>query len=156
VQVANEWGPFAAKAHAVTLHIGTNDILQGNFSDGAAALADMGPKLEGLLMQIQALAPAAHVYVASIIHFSNATGLAALNEQVAAYNAAIPGIVQKFKSASFVNMAGDSDLCEAHGGCCPGGVHPTVVGYDRMAKVWHRAVLSTIAHDERGNVLPEE
>ena len=40
--MAGGWGPFAAQAEAILLHIGTNDILQNEYANASAAAADMG------------------------------------------------------------------------------------------------------------------
>merc|ERR1712228_790278 len=102
------WANYAAQAQVVLLHIGTNDLLQNNYGSPAAAADDMGPKLHALIQEIYNYAPSAHVYVASIISFSNVDQWRKLNEQRLAYNAKIPGIVNKFKRsgkhATFVDM----------------------------------------------------
>ena len=72
---------------------------------------------------------------------------AAFNQQVAAFNGALPYVLEGFVAgggrAVFVDMAGESKgTCGAAGECCPGGVHPTVAGYAAMAAVWERALLA--------------
>jgi lysophospholipase L1-like esterase len=151
VQAAKLWGEYAAQAQAITLHIGTNDILQNAYPTAAVAAADMGPKLASLMEQIRVLAPHAQIFVASIISFgSSSTTFDKFNEQVSAYNAALPAIVAAFKAqgglATFVDMAKESaGTCHASGSCCPAGVHPTVIGYKSMAEVWYKALVAAHA-----------
>jgi lysophospholipase L1-like esterase len=145
VQAAGLWGSFAARADVILLHIGTNDILQNQYVSPAAAAADMGGQLAGLLALIHQLAPRAMTCVASIISFAPTEQFAAFNAQVAAYNSAIPFIVDGYIAgggrAAFVDMATQSTgTCASANSCCPGGIHPTVVGYADMARVWHEAL----------------
>lgn len=156
VQAAQLWGPFAAKAHAILLHIGTNDILQNEYSNSTAAANDMAAQLTVLLAQIHRLAPQATVYVASLISFAPTEEYVAFNEQVAAFNTAIPSVVDAYLAgggkALFVDMAKRSSMtCRAPGYCCPGGIHPTMQGYSKMASVWQDALItrkadSAVAH----------
>ena len=67
MQAVALWAPFAAKADAILLHIGTNDLLQNNYPTAAVAAADMAGQLAELLAVIRAEAPRATAYVASII-----------------------------------------------------------------------------------------
>ena len=147
VQAAQLWGPFATKANAILLHIGTNDILQNEYSNSSVAAADMAAQLAVLLAQIYQLAPQATVYVASIISFAATEEYAAFNEQVAAFNELIPVVVKGYISgggkARFVDMARRSSMtCNAPGYCCPAGIHPTVRGYSDMASVWQAALIN--------------
>jgi lysophospholipase L1-like esterase len=126
----------------VLLHIGTNDVLQ-NYNVGGAP-----GRLSTLIDHITAAAPAADVFVATIIPISNSgQGAAARN-----FNAAIPGIVQSKVAAGkrvhLVDMHAaltTADLID--------GVHPTAQGYDKMAATWYsalRAVPGTIGDPASG------
>ena len=77
------------------------------------------------------------------------------NAQLAAFNAAIPFLLEGFVAgggnAVYVDMAQAAAPCGLAGGCCPGGgVHPTVVGYDAMARVWADALQLQPGPDEPG------
>jgi lysophospholipase L1-like esterase len=117
--------------HTVLLHIGTNDILQ-NYNVSTAP-----SRLSTLLDHVTATVPAAEVFVAQLIPLANA----GQESQVQTFNAAIPGIVQ-----SKVNAGRHVHLVDMHGALTPAdlidGIHPTAAGYDKMAAVWYRALLS--------------
>src|SRR3954452_8961305 len=70
--------------HTVLLHIGTNDVIQNH------DLANAPARLSALVDHITASAPAAEVFVATIIPLANSGQEA----NVRTFNAAIPGIVQ--------------------------------------------------------------
>ncbi|GIF13438.1 RICIN domain-containing protein [Actinoplanes teichomyceticus] len=113
----------------VLLHIGTNDILQNYQVAGAPG------RLSTLIDHITAAAPAADVFVATIIPLANAGQEAAART----FNASLPGIVQAKASAGkrvhLVDMhaaLSTADLID--------GVHPTAGGYDRMAAAWYTAL----------------
>jgi lysophospholipase L1-like esterase len=121
----------ATSPRTVLLHIGTNDILQNYNVSGAPA------RLSTLIDHITAAAPAADVFVATIIPLSSASQEAAART----FNAAIPGIVQSKASAGkkvhLVDMHSaltTSDLTD--------GIHPTAAGYDKMAATWYAALQS--------------
>ena len=115
----------AAAPRAVLLHIGTNDVLQ-NYN-----LAGAPNRLSALIDHITAGAPAADVFVATIIPVASASQEAAART----FNAAIPGIVQ-----SKVNAGKHVHLVDMHAALTAGdltdGIHPTAAGYDKMAATW--------------------
>jgi lysophospholipase L1-like esterase len=117
--------------HTVLLHIGTNDILQ-NYNVSTAP-----SRLSTLLDHITAADPTAEVFVAQIIPLANA----GQESQVQAFNAALPGIVQ-----GKVNAGRHVHLVDMHSALTAtdliDGIHPTATGYDKMAAVWYRALLS--------------
>jgi lysophospholipase L1-like esterase len=149
VQVAAQWGPHAAKAQAVLLHIGTNDLLQNGYASPAAAAQDMGAQLAELLAVVKAEAPRARVFVATLVSFAPTPAYAALNAQLAAYNGAMPLVLEGFVAgggrAQLVDVAGRAAprMCSAPLSCCPGGIHPTVIGYAGMADVWYDALATS-------------
>ncbi|MBB5866764.1 lysophospholipase L1-like esterase [Allocatelliglobosispora scoriae] len=113
----------------VLLHIGTNDVLQNYNLSGAPG------RLSSLLDRITALAPAADVFVATIIPLSNSS-----QENAArTFNAAIPGIVQ-----AKANAGKHVHLVDMHSALTTGdlidGIHPTATGYDKMAATWYTAL----------------
>ena len=143
VQAAAQWAPSAARANAVLLHIGTNNVLQNEYTSADAAARDMGGQLAALLAAIGA-ATRARIYVASVISLAPTPAFSKLNAQIDAFNAAVPYVVEGFVAgggnAVFVDLASSSPTCSAQGTCCPGGIHPTVVGYDAIASVWADAL----------------
>jgi lysophospholipase L1-like esterase len=121
----------ATTPRTVLLHLGTNDILQ-NFN-----VAGAPGRLSTLIDHITAAAPAADVFVATLIPLSSASQEAAART----FNAALPGIVQSRVSAGkrvhLVDMHAaltTADLID--------GIHPTAGGYDKMAAVWYAALRS--------------
>jgi lysophospholipase L1-like esterase len=115
----------------VLLHIGTNDILQ-NYNVSSAP-----QRLSTLIDHITTAAPAADVFVATIIPLSST----AQENAGRTFNAAIPGIVQSKVAAGrrvhLVDMHSaltTADLID--------GIHPTATGYDKMAARWFAALQS--------------
>jgi lysophospholipase L1-like esterase len=112
----------------VTLEIGTND-LNGNYQVSTATT-----RLKSLVDQITRDVPNATVLVASLIVSTSGTE----ERYRAAYNQAIPGIVQSEQAAGkhvgYVNMSAltASDLSDA--------LHPNDNGYRKMADAFHAGV----------------
>ena len=163
VQVVDEWGKFAAKADAVLLHIGTNDVLQNAYASAEVAAGDMASQLAALLAVIRSVAPHhTRIYVASVILLAPTPEHAQWNAQLTAFNAAIPFMLEGYIAgggdAVFVDMARSAAPCSGlTNGCCPGGgVHPTVVGYEAMARVWHDALQPPSISDELSSTTPEQ
>lgn len=119
-----------SKPDIVLLHIGTNDLDQG------ASVDEMKTNLTKLITDIYAAKPDTALVVSSLI-------VTTVGEKATwtAYNAAIPGIVNTFKSQgkniTYVDMSNaltESDLDD--------GAHPTWEGYSKMATVWYPVVKS--------------
>jgi lysophospholipase L1-like esterase len=112
----------------ILLHIGTNDMNQ-NYD-----VANAPARLSALIDKIRANAPMVELFVAQITPETNPT----LEARVAAYNAAIPGIVaQKGPMTHLVDMHSaitTADLAD--------GVHPNATGYDKMGARWFSALQS--------------
>ncbi|GAA1636222.1 ricin-type beta-trefoil lectin domain protein [Catellatospora bangladeshensis] len=121
----------ATAPRTVLLHIGTNDVLQ-NYQ-----LSTAPGRLSSLLDRITAAAPAADVFVATIIPLSNA----GQENAARTFNAALPGIVQ-----SKVNAGKHVHLVDMHSALTTAdlidGIHPTATGYDKMAAAWYTALRS--------------
>jgi len=114
----------------VLLHIGTNDLLQGN---SAAAMTQSLTKLVG---DIYSGKPDTYIVLASLIPTSQ-------GDQGAwsAYNASIPGVVASYQGQGrkimYVDMSGSltqNDLVD--------GIHPNSIGNSKMVGVWYPAVAS--------------
>ncbi|MCM4078027.1 ricin-type beta-trefoil lectin domain protein [Paractinoplanes hotanensis] len=121
----------SANPRTVLLHIGTNDILQ-NYN-----VASAPSRLSALIDHITAAAPAADVFVATLIPLASAGQEAAART----FNSTLPGIVQsKVSSGKRVHLVDmhaaltTADLID--------GIHPTAGGYDKMAAVWYAALRS--------------
>jgi lysophospholipase L1-like esterase len=113
----------------ILLHIGTNDLREGN----AASAPD---QLSALLDDILARLPRAHVIVAQIIPFRRG-----LDEGHQSYNAAIARIVAakgpRVSMADMQNILSPSDYAD--------GLHPNAVGYDKMARAWESAACAVLS-----------
>nr|WTA65562.1 FG-GAP-like repeat-containing protein [Micromonospora sp. NBC_00855] len=123
------------RPNVVLLHIGTNDM---QFND---AVDDAPARLEGLIGKIVRLAPETTVLVAKLVPAFN-TGA---NNNVQRYNAAIPGVVDRFRAAGkrvrLVDMGAvtRADLTDT--------VHPNAEGYRKMADAFLGAVRSARAEN---------
>ena len=119
----------SASPRTVLLHIGTNDVLQ-NYNVSSAP-----SRLSTLVDHITAAAPAADVFVATIIPLASASQETA----VRTFNSALPGIVQ-----SKVNSGKRVHLVDMHAALTTAdlidGIHPTASGYDKMAAAWYTAL----------------
>ncbi|MEL3947300.1 SGNH/GDSL hydrolase family protein [Streptomyces sp. LNU-CPARS28] len=115
----------------VLLLIGTNDLNQND------DIANAPRRLSALIDHIRAVKPRCELFVATIPPQSNAT----LEGRVRNYNAALPGIVAgKGPRVHLVKMYDaltTADLAD--------GIHPTQVGYGKMAAVWYSALRSVPA-----------
>lgn len=115
----------------ILLHIGTNDFVKD--IDPAHASA----RLSDLIDEITSTLPNAILIVAQIVPLPHSP---ALDAELAAYNQAIPAIVQsqvaRGKHVQYVDMF---DAVSAS--MIPDGIHPNDQGYNRMANVWLNALL---------------
>jgi lysophospholipase L1-like esterase len=123
------WFP-SARPKVVLLHIGTNDVTS-NF-------AGIGERLSRLIDRIVVAAPAAHVFVSTVIPSAN-PDRESRNQQ---YNALIPGIVSARAGAGkkvyLVDMHAVLDpATDLHD-----GLHPNAQGYARMATAWYDSLRS--------------
>ena len=112
----------------ILLHIGTNDIGQGNVAWAAGNLSAL---LDDILVRL----PKVRVIVAQIIPFQHGP-----DQDHQSYNAAIPGMVAaKGPRVSMVDMQSilsKSDYAD--------GVHPNTSGYDKMARAWETALRAVV------------
>ena len=113
-----------AQPDIVLLHIGTNNF---RLHQAQSVDTDLSALLDDILERL----PRANVIVAQIIPFRN--GLGRLQR---VYDAAIPGIVaSKGRRVSVVNLSNvlsPGDYADMF--------HPSSDGYDKMARVWARAI----------------
>ena len=127
-QVVSQYRP-----NVVLLHIGTNDM------NGNGDVANAPARLSALIDQILAAAPDATVEVAQIIRSANPDYQA----RIAAYNAAIPGVVQAKRNAGkHVRLVDMSAVTNAD---LPDSVHPNDAGYQKMSAAWDAAVQASVA-----------
>lgn len=117
---------LTSEPHIVLLHIGTNDM----FGPDAATAPE---RLETLIEQITTSLPDSLLVVSNIIPLPFAS------TNVAAYNAAIPPIVEAHAEQGahvlFVDQFTGFPLDEL-----PDSVHPNTAGYARMGRVWFEAI----------------
>ena len=127
----------ATQPDVILRHLGTNDMGVGLQTGEATAT-----RMRSFLNHTFRALPKTRIMLASVIGAgADYGGLAH-----AAYNAALPGIAADFAAANcaitFVDMArlsGIGPFCD-DANCCPLLIHPTLVGYEKMASVWHNAL----------------
>lgn len=125
----NTWiGKDGVSPDIILLMIGTNDMGTGYDVAGAP------DRLRSLISNIYSKQANVSLYVATLTPFPS------VEDAVHTFNAAVPGIVSKFKTDGkdihFVNMHDAltaSDL--------PDGLHPGSAGYDKMAQAWYNALV---------------
>jgi len=115
----------------ILLAIGTNDMHQSYQLDTAP------DRLADLIGQITKQRPGARLIVATIPPSTNAT----TDKRVAAYNAAIPKIVEaagpRVSLVDLYNLLGSDHIADAH----RHGLHPTPTGYHMIAEAWFEAIM---------------
>ena len=142
----------ATRPDIILVHLGTNDVGQGR------AVSDITRDMGSLLGNISSALPSAHTFVCTILHMVNSDH-PEWGPAVAAYNAALPGLVAQYPLSSLIDLA-PTGLCPANSDprqrlcsqCNPGAacttnasfydrVHPTAAGYSVMAGVLAGGVL---------------
>jgi lysophospholipase L1-like esterase len=120
--------------NVVTLMAGTNDLIQND------DVADAPARLSALIDQITAGDPGVTVLVANLIVSTNANVVA----DRAAFNAALPGIIQSKQAAGeHVALVDMSALTTAD--LVSDGIHPDDTGYQLMADAWNKGVQAAAA-----------
>lgn len=114
-----------AKPEIVLLMIGTNDFFGG-------AVDAMATRLEALVDKVALNAPNALIVLAQL------TPLPSHAAQLAAYNAKIPGIVQRH-AAKGQHIIG-VDMSKMPTNLLSDGTHPKDAGYEYMAGIWYAAI----------------
>jgi acyl-CoA thioesterase I len=115
----------------ILLMIGTNDFTQ-DFDLGNAV-----QRYRKLLEEIWRLSPESYIFVSSVIPTNNRD----LNEKIRAFNINLKGLaddlLRQNRPLAWVDMYGEAEMDWTLGDFID-GVHPTVQGYSKMAKVWLR------------------
>ncbi|KAJ4304682.1 hypothetical protein N0V90_000209 [Kalmusia sp. IMI 367209] len=123
-------------ADVITMHLGTNDIVQQN-----KAVADIIAAFTKLVGVMRTSNPRMKIVVAQIIPM----GMGSYNTKIQQLNAAIPtwaAGLNKTESPIWVvdqytGFSGSSDLRD--------GVHPNTSGDQKMANIWYPALLTAFA-----------
>jgi len=119
------------KPDVVLLMLGTNDIIQ------AWQLETLEARLEQILETIYAANPKTSVLVASIAPIKR-PAWAEKEARVLAYNAAIPGILEKQKALGRQVAFVDVHETLSSGGLSGDGVHPGDLGYAKIAQAFYK------------------
>ncbi len=123
----------------VTLHIGTNDMLQDY------ELSTAPTRLGSMIDQIISALPGVTVVVAQLIPNTGvvASSGVTIQSRVDAYNSAIPGVVQtRVNAGKHVYMVSMSTLTASD---LSDGTHPNDGGYQKMASVWNASIAQVIS-----------
>ena len=138
----------AESSDAILLHIGTNDILQGTF-DGADG------RLYDLINQIYTDAPNVVLFVAKIIPNNNDPSY---NPQVDAFNQSVEDIVGDFQGAGasiiLVDANSGFDRSQTSKDLAKDMIHPSLIGYQKLAVRWANAVNRAAVQGYFGNSSP--
>ncbi|KAI0477888.1 carbohydrate esterase family 3 protein [Xylariaceae sp. FL0804] len=128
-------------ADVITMHLGTNDIVQQN-----KATADILAAFTTLVGQMRDSNPNMKIIVAQIIPL----GIGDWGAQVQALNAAIPGWAQGLNQTAspiwvvdqYTGFDAANDLRD--------GVHPNAAGDQKMADVWYPALVNALEVAQQG------
>ena len=137
----------ADRPDAVLLMLGTNDVNQGfdpggpGYGGGTGFAADAAGRLDSLLSRLAAAAPKATVVLAAITPL----GDSGKEPQVQAYNALVPQVAAAHRRQGQNVLFVDMSAALTTGDLISDGVHPNTVGYDKMARVWYKALTGQAA-----------
>lgn len=134
------------KPDVILLMVGTNDLVQGWPQDM------MRQHMEHALETLHQHAGQAKIYIASVLPVYTVACIPYDFSRISMLNSMIQQLVQKHaahgEQVQFVYMFHDSKLvC----GDMNDGIHPNKAGYEKMAGVWLRALVTTLPH---GNNTP--
>ena len=134
--------PIALDAHPdlITIWLGVNDIVANVPVNSYAA------DLNTLLARLRTSTPHARIAIANIpdltlLPFFATDDLAALTQQIQAYNTAIASAAQHY-GANLVDLTQQKYNLRAHPEYISSfdGLHPTDIGYQQLAKVFYAAL----------------
>ena len=137
----------ADKPDVVLLMLGTNDVKQGynpggsGYAGGSGLVADAAQRLNALIDRLYQSRADLRVVVATIPPMGDPTK----NAQVKAYNALVPQIVAAHKKQGQSILLADMDAALTPGDLSADSIHPTTLGYDKMARVWSQALTGQAA-----------
>ena len=126
----------------VLLMLGTNDVNQAfdpggpGYGGGTGFAADAAMRLNALVDRLYAVNPNLTVVVAAITPLADP----AKERQVEAYNAFVPQIVAAHQKQGQNILLADMHAAVTPADLSPDGVHPGTLGYDKMARVWDKAL----------------
>jgi acyl-CoA thioesterase I len=119
----------AAQPDIVLVHLGTNDVLQGQSIPGTTA------ELESVIRRLQAVNARVTVLIAQVI-----PSAAAPANSIETLNAGISGIAARTRTAQSVVIAVDQASGFDSSEDTYDGIHPNERGERKMAEVWFRVL----------------
>lgn len=126
----------------VLLMLGTNDVNQ-DFDPGGPGYggktgfaADAAQRLNSLVGRLFQTNPTLTLVLATLTPLADP----AKEAQASAYNAYIPQIVAAHKAQGQNILLADMATALTPADLSPDGVHPSTSGYDKMARIWYRAL----------------
>ena len=134
------WLGRVQEPDVILLHIGTNDFWTGK------SLAVTQASLRNLLADLSSLRPYAKIIVASLIPRTDKSSYENTQMQ---FNASLPEIVSEQvalgRRVSLVDMHGAFAPADLPTDLSADGVHPSLVGYGKMADCWLPAITQVIS-----------
>ncbi|KAI1324718.1 carbohydrate esterase family 3 protein [Xylariaceae sp. FL0255] len=127
----------ANPADVMTMHLGTNDIVQQNLATTSIIAA-----FTTLVKQMRASNPNMKIIVAQIIPLGLNVGT--WNTQIQALNAAIPAWAQGLNSTASPIWVVDQYTGFDAATMLRDGVHPNAAGDQQMANVWYPALMNAL------------
>ena len=137
----------ADKPDVILIMLGTNDVNQAfdpggpGYGGASGFAADAAGRLNTLIDRLYAAQPGLTIVLASITPLADSAKEA--NEK--AYNVFVPEIVAAHRKTGRNIVFADMRAGLTAADLSPDGIHPTTLGYDKMARVWYAALTGQMA-----------
>lgn len=124
------------RPNVILLHVGTNDF---DINKPKETTEDATDRLGGLIDELVFVCPDATILVAQLVHAANPL----YEKRIQLFNDQVPRIVAKRANAGHRVMV--SDMRSITTKYLADGIHPTDVGYKKMADIWYDGIKAAYA-----------